>query len=74
MNTLPHRLVFASSDFLLSGAALSPDLALLLGQPALTGCALRRGRTGMMSVVRTKNNSRYVTNVSSERYPDATSR
>ncbi len=39
-------------DFvLLSGTALSPDLALLLGQLALTGCALRRGRTGTVGVV-----------------------
>lgn len=39
-------------DFLLlNGTALSPDLALLLGQFILTGCALRSGRTGRVGVI-----------------------
>src|SRR5258708_28099926 len=39
-------------DFLLlNGTALSPDLWLLLGQFVLTGCALRRGRVGMVGVI-----------------------
>lgn len=39
-------------DFLfMNGTALSPDLWLLLGQLALIGCALRRGRVGMVGVI-----------------------
>jgi hypothetical protein len=39
-------------DFLIiNGTALSPDLAMLLGQLALTLCAPRRGRVGMVGVV-----------------------
>ena len=39
-------------DFLfLNGTALSPDLWLLLGQFVLIGCALRRGRVGMVGVI-----------------------
>lgn len=39
-------------DFLLlNGTALSPDLWLLLGQFVLTGCALKRGRVGMVGVI-----------------------
>lgn len=39
-------------DFLLfNGTALSPDLALMLGQVALTVCAIRRGRAGFVGVV-----------------------
>lgn len=39
-------------DFLqVNGTALSPDLAMLLGQLALTICALWRGRVGMVGVV-----------------------
>jgi hypothetical protein len=38
-------------DFLLIGTALSPDLWLLLGEFVLIGCALRRGRVGMVGVI-----------------------
>lgn len=39
-------------DFLLiNGTALSPDLAMLLGQLVLTICALRRGRARMVGVI-----------------------
>lgn len=39
-------------DFLLlNGTALSPDLALLLSQLVLTGCALKQGRTGMVGMI-----------------------
>lgn len=39
-------------DFLLlNGTALSPDLAMLLGQIVLIVCATRAGRAGMMGVV-----------------------
>ena len=39
-------------DFLtLNGTALSPDLALLLCQVALTGCALQTGRAGRAGVI-----------------------
>jgi len=41
-----------AGDFLLvNGTALSPDLALLLAQLVLTGCALGRGRIGMVGVI-----------------------
>jgi hypothetical protein len=36
---------------LINGTALSPDLAMLLGQLVLTICALRRGRVGMVGVI-----------------------
>ena len=38
-------------DFQSVGTALSPPLALLLGQLILTGCALRGGRAGMAGVI-----------------------
>jgi hypothetical protein len=39
-------------DFLLiNGTALSPDLAMLLGQLVLTGCAFRRGHVGMVGII-----------------------
>ena len=39
-------------DFLfINGTALSPDLWMLLGQIVLIGCALRRGRVGMLGVI-----------------------
>ena len=39
-------------DFLfMNGTALSPDMWLLFGQFALIGCALRRGRVGMVGVI-----------------------
>ena len=39
-------------DFLtLNGTALSPDLAMLVGQLLLTLCTLRRGRVGMVGVI-----------------------
>jgi hypothetical protein len=39
-------------DFLfMNGTALSPDLWLLFGQFVLIGCALRRGRVGMVGVI-----------------------
>lgn len=39
-------------DFLLlNGTALSPDLALLLGQVVLTGCTLRQGRARKAGVI-----------------------
>lgn len=39
-------------DFLLlNGTALSPDLALLVGQVVLTGCALRQGKARMVGVI-----------------------
>jgi hypothetical protein len=39
-------------DFLyMNGTAVSPDLWFLLGQFVLIGCALRRGRVGMVGVI-----------------------
>lgn len=37
--------------FFINGTALSPNVWMLLGQVALIGCALRRGRGGMVGVI-----------------------